>query len=73
MSDIEYIPANPLINSAGLNERNIMNTATRVQPRETVVIPPPPFDERVEVKPVERRRFNQPQQAVQDNVFRTRR
>ena len=73
MSDVEYIPANPLIISKGINERIAANTSTRVEPKVTVVIPPPPVDVQVDSRPAPRRSFVQPPVVMQDQVFRSRR
>ena len=73
MGDVEYIPANPLIISNGINERIAANTSTRVEPKVTVVIPPPPVDVQVDSRPAPRRSFVQPPVVMQDQVFRSRR
>jgi hypothetical protein len=73
MGDTEFIPTNPLIHSKGINERIIANTATRVEPKVTVVIPPPPVDIRVDSTPAPRRSFVQPPVVMHDQVFRSRR
>jgi len=73
MGDVEYIPANPLIISKGINERIAANTSTRVEPKVTVVIPPPPVDVQVDSRPAPRRSFVQPPVVMQDQVFRSRR
>lgn len=73
MGDVEYIPANPLIISQGINERIAANTSTRVEPKVTVVIPPPPVDVQVDSRPAPRRSFVQPPVVMQDQVFRSRR
>ena len=77
----EVIPANPL--SIGIDEdcntspayREIVaaNTSTRVEPKVTVVIPPPPVDIQIESRPAPRRSFVQPPVVMQDQVFRSRR
>ena len=73
MGDVEYIPSNPLIISKGINERIAANTSTRVEPKVTVVIPPPPVDVQVDSRPAPRRSFVQPPVVMQDQVFRSRR
>jgi len=73
MGDVEYIQANPLIISKGINERIAANTSTRVEPKVTVVIPPPPVDVQVDSRPAPRRSFVQPPVVMQDQVFRSRR
>ena len=73
MSDVEYIPICPPVNSTGIYERTIINTSTRVEPKVTVVIPPPPVDVQVDSRPAPRRSFVQPPVVMQDQVFRSRR
>ena len=78
---VEVIPANPV--SIGIDEdcktspayREIVaaNTSTRVGPKVTVVIPPPPVDIQVDSRPAPRRSFVQPPVVMQDQVFRSRR
>jgi hypothetical protein len=72
VSDVEYIPSNPPINSARINESRVINTTLSLRDRrqEPVVIPPPPVDEKVEVQKAQRRHFEQPTQYAQDQVFR---
>jgi hypothetical protein len=73
MADIEYIPANPPVNSRGIEQIRLINTATRVEVKEKVIIPPPPVAEFVPYIVPERRKFSQPLAEVRDDVFRSRR
>jgi|HubBroStandDraft_5_1064220.scaffolds.fasta_scaffold06846_6 hypothetical protein len=66
-SNVEWIPANPPVNSAAVDRIRQANNFSTVRDRqvEHVIIPPPPVAERVEVpKPAERRRFVDPGAAA---------
>jgi len=73
MNDVEYIPICPPVNSTSIHEQTIINTSARVEPKVTVVIPPPPVDVQVDSRPAPRRSFVQPPVVMQDQVFRSRR
>lgn len=57
--NVTWIPANPPINSKGINDRAAANSSVNIRERQTMIVPPPPpFEvERIEVPKTARRNF----------------